>query len=91
MSTSLKVRGIDSSKHKSAEFAILSLYLPGRNNAGELVYTLFKCEIYLVDGLQANLLIGNDILSPEHLIINIGKKTALLRSCGVTIEVNTKQ
>ena len=35
MSTPLKVRGIGASKHKSGEFAALSLYFPGRNDAGQ--------------------------------------------------------
>lgn len=34
ISISLKVRGIGASKHKFAEFAVLSLYFPGKNIAG---------------------------------------------------------
>lgn len=91
MSTSFKVRKINASKHESVEFAALSLYFPGRNNAGEVVYASFEYEIYLIEGFQANLLIGNDILSPKNIIIDIGKKTALIKSCGVTIKMNAKQ
>lgn len=91
MSTSLKVRGIGASKHESAEFAALSLYFPGKNDAGQLVYAALNCEIHLVKGLQANLLIGNDILSPEGVVIDISRKSALIRSCVVTISINAKQ
>lgn len=51
MSISLKVRGINASKPKSAEFVALLLYFPGKNNARQLVYTVLNCEIYLLKGL----------------------------------------
>lgn len=91
MSTSLKVRGIGASKHKSSEFVVLSLYFPSKNNVRELVYALLQCEIHFVEGLRANLLIGNNIMSSEAMVINLGKKTALISACGVTINVNAKQ
>ena len=91
MSTPLKVRGISASKYKPSEFAALSLYFSGRNNIGNLVYTLLQCEIYLVTDFQANLLIGNNIISPEVIVINLGKKTTLIDTCKMTIDMNTKQ
>lgn len=68
----------------------MSLYFPGRDNTRLLVYTLLKCEIYLVNGLPANLLIGNNIFSLEGFFISIGKKKALIKTCKVTIIINTK-
>lgn len=91
MSTPLKVRGIGASKHESSEFAALSLYFPGKNAVGNLVYAAFWCEIHLVEGLRANLLVGNDIMSPEAMVIDLGKKTAVIGACGVSIDVNARQ
>lgn len=91
MSTPLKVRGIGASKHESPEFATLFLYFPRKNNVGDLVYALLQYEIHLVEGLRANLLIGNDIMSSEVMVINLEKKTALIGACRVTINVNAKQ
>ena len=90
MSTSLKIRGIGASKHESSEFATLSLYFPGKNGVGDLVYAALQCEIHLVEGLRANLLIGNNIMSPEAMAIDLGKKTALTDACGVTINMKMK-
>lgn len=56
-----------------------------------MVYALFQCEIHLVEGLCANLLIGNDITSSEAMVINSGKKTMLIGPYGVIINVNAKQ
>ncbi len=91
MSTPLKVRGIGALKHESSEFADLSLYFPGKNSVGDLVYAALQCEIHLVEDLRTNLLIGNDIMSPEAMVIDLGRKTALIGTCGVTIDVNARQ
>lgn len=91
MSTPLKVRGIGALKHKSLEFATLSLYFPDKNSVGDLVYASLQCEIYIVEDLCANLLIGNNIMSPEAMIIDLGRKTALICTCGVTIDINVRQ
>ena len=91
MSTPLKVRGIRASKHKSGEFASLSLYFQGKDNARQLVYASLTCEIYLVEDLRANLLIENDIMSPEGFVINVKRKKALIGSCGVTVPIDARQ
>lgn len=91
MSTPLKVRGIDTLKHESSEFAALSLWFPGKNAIGDLVYTALRCEIHRVEGLRANLLIGNNIMSPEVVVIDLGKKAAVIGACGISINVNTRQ
>lgn len=91
MSTPLKVRDIGASKHESLEFAALSLYFPGKNAVGNLVYAALRCEIHLVEGLRANLLVSNDIMSPEAMVIDLGKKTAVMGACGVSIDVNARQ
>ena len=90
MSTPLNVRGIGTPKHESAQFAALSLYFPGKNEAGQRVYASIKCKLHLVDGFWANILVGNNILSPENFVININKNHALIGSCGVTIPINAK-
>ena len=91
MSTPLKVRGIGASRHESDKFAALSLYFSGKDDARKLVYALLRCEIHLVEGLRANLLIGNDIILPENFVIDIEKKTTLIGSCRVIVPISTRQ
>lgn len=91
MSIPLKVRGIGGSKHEFSKFAALSLYFPGRNAVGDLVYAALRCEIHLVEGLYANLLISNNIMSPETMIINLEKKTDIIGTCEVSINVNARE
>ena len=77
-------------RHKSEEFAALSLYFSGKNDAEKLVYASVRCEIHLVEGLRANLLIGNDIILPENFVIDIEKKTTLIGSCKVIIPISVR-
>lgn len=91
ISTPLNIRGIGTSKHKSAQFAALPFYFPGKNWAGQQVYALIKCELHLVNGFQANILVGNNILFSKDFAININKNRALIGSCRVTISINAKQ
>lgn len=48
-------------------------------------------ELHLVDGLRANMLIGNDIIGPELISINIAERIALVGSCGVCIPISARQ
>lgn len=90
-SSPLKVRGIGASKYEFLKFVALALYFPGKNGVGDLVYTALQCEIHFIEGLHANLLIGNDIMSSEAMVIDLKKKTALIVACEVTININAKQ
>lgn len=81
MSIPLKTRGISASKHKSLEFAVLFLNFSGRKNVEDLIYASLQCEIHFVGGFWANLLIGNNIMSSKAIVINLGKKSALIDAC----------
>lgn len=90
ISTPLKVRGKSTSRYKFSEFLVLYLNVPGKNNVGDLVYTLLQYEIYFVEGLSDNSLISNNIISHKIIVINLGKITTLIGVCKVIINVNTK-
>lgn len=91
MPVPLKVRGIGASKHKSGHFALTTLYIPGTNKKGREVYASITCKLHLVDGLKANMLVGNDVLCTEGFAVNLYNSFALIQSCGVRININTRQ
>lgn len=91
MSTFLKVRGIRTSKHKSAQFAGISLFLPSESNEGQKVYASVRCKLHLVKGLPSNILIGNNILAPESFMLNVSLGHALIVSCKVKITIKARQ
>lgn len=91
ISTFLKIRGIRVSKDEFAQFAELFFFLPGENNQRQKVYIFFKCKLHLVEGLRANMLIGNNILASESFVLNIGLGHAVVGSCGVKITIRARQ
>lgn len=91
MSTPLKVRRIEISKHESAQFAEVSFFFPKKSNERQKVYTSIRSELYLVESLKANILIDNDILALESFVLNVALGHALVRSCGVKIAVGARQ
>lgn len=83
MAVLLKVRRIGSTKHNSDDFVSVPLYFLGRDKNKQLVYAQIDRKLHLVDGLKADILIGNNIIGLQRISINIAKKTALVASCGV--------
>ena len=90
MPVPLKVKGIGASRHESKEFALTALHIPGLDREGSEVYACIKCELHLVEGLKANILIGNDIHCTEGFTINLASAYAHILSCGVTIVINAR-
>lgn len=43
-----------------------------------------------MEDLRANLLIRNDIMSPEAMVIDLEKKIALIGACKIIINMNAK-
>lgn len=91
MPVPLKVRGIGTSKHESGHFALTTLYIPGTNEKGREVYASITCELHLVDGVKANMLVRNDVLCNEGFAINLYNSSALIHSCGIKIDINVRQ
>lgn len=73
MATPLKVRGIGSPRYESDKFVFISLHFPDINLTNRLAYAHIYRELYIVEGLKANMLIGNNILPMERVIINLAK------------------
>lgn len=91
MTVLLKVRRIGSAKYDCDEFFSVPLYFLGRDKSKQLVYAQMDQELHLVDGLRANMLIGNNIIGLEQISINNAERTALVASCGVCIPISARQ
>ena len=91
MATPLSVRGIGSSKHETGEYVCAPLYLIGTKDDDSPAYACLRRELHLVDGLKANMLIGNDIIGPEGILIDISKGSVYISSCGIKLMVDAKQ
>lgn len=65
----------------------MSLYFPGINLTNRPVYAHIHKKLQLVNGLKANLLVGNSILATKRGFINLANKSTLILSYQVTISV----
>ena len=81
MAPPLKVRGIGASKHETDEYILEPLYFPAISENGQRVVVPIKRELHLVDKLRANILIGNDIIGPEGITMDIAKEKAYVPGC----------
>lgn len=89
MATPIIVRDIGSNRHSTDEYAILSMYFEG-SKEGKPVQAHIRREVHLVDELKANILIRTDVLGPEEVVLDLGKKKAFIGSCKVTIPIQVK-
>lgn len=86
--TLLKIRSTDSIKYKTDKYMIVLLYLIRENHKKFLMYIW---ELYLDYGSWANFFIGNNILGPKSISINITAQTAYISACKVMIKLKAKQ
>ena len=85
MASPIPVRGISSTVHQCSEYAIVDLFLPGKDGR----IAKITREVHLVDTLKAKLLIGVDILAPEGIVTDLPRRVAVINSCDkIEIELN---
>lgn len=90
MPVPLKIRGIGASKHESGQFVLTMLYIPGTDEIGREVYTSITCKLHLINGLKANMLMGNNILCIKGFALNLYNFSALIYSCGIRIDISAR-
>ena len=77
MSSPIKVRGLGTKEHDACEYAVIPMYIPGKDNKVALI----RREIHIVDDLSAKALIGIDIMKPEGIILDTNKDLVAIGSC----------
>ena len=75
MANPLRVKGISGNEHSTVDYAILQIYIPGKDKQGEDTKAVMTREVHIVNSLDANMLIGTDVMVPERMdILLIEKK-----------------
>ena len=84
MATLVEVSGIGIDKHRTDEYIIAPILIPGKiANGSSAIAKLAPREIHIVDNLRANILIGMDIMTPEGIDILASKRVVHITSCGL--------
>lgn len=84
MPTDMRVRGIGQKLHNANQFAKVDFYFPTTNGC----VAHFLREVHIVDGLEANALLGSDIIYPEGWVLDLPNEEAVLtRNLGLRIKL----
>ena len=64
----LQVKGISGNEHSISEYVIATIRIPGTwFKTSKVVEAVITRELHVVDGLDANMLIGTDVMVPEKM------------------------
>ena len=81
MTTAIPVRGIDGNVVKSDEFITTKIAFEGVDSKGHPVKGVVTAELHVIDDFGANLLVGNDVLVPEDMAVDLGRRRLVIGSC----------
>lgn len=84
----LKVWEIEIFTHKIDKYLLEPFFFLVTNENNQQVVALIKCKLHLVDNLKANILIGNNIIGPESIIIDIVKEKVYILGCKASLLIN---
>ena len=90
MASPLRVKGLGSAMHDTDEYVLIPTYTPAVKDGVDILCRVFR-EIHLVDNLKAHMLLGNDIIGPEKIVLDISQGTAQIGSCGITANMTSRQ
>lgn len=80
----LRVSGMGGVVNTSSEYVVLQLLLPVNDNT---MVRLSAREFHVVDKLDCGMLLGNDVASPENMVIDVANETVRMHS---TLDANGK-
>ena len=84
----LKVKGISSNIYTTSEYTILDLYIPSKDlKTNKLVQAVITKEFYLIKGLQANILVRINTITPEKAILDLSNKLMTLSSYSIVVPI----
>ena len=89
MATPFKVRGLRTNRYKTSKYIIYNIYLLGIKD-GKAIILRLRQELYLIEDLKINILIGNNILASKGSIADLYKKEAFITSTSAIIILNIK-
>ena len=70
---------------------LISMYLfITKPDGTKILYHILR-EVHLINNLKAHMLIGNNIVGPEQIVIDISKSKATINSCDVITDISYRQ
>lgn len=91
MASSLKIHSIGASQYKSIKFVPIAIDFLRPSSIQKKVYAHINQELHLIEELKANMHVGNNIIGPEEISININNNFALIASFIVIIFIHVRR
>lgn len=90
MKFSISIRNVSNKLINTNEFAIVRIHLNELANE-KLAITVLIIEVHLVDQLNVNMLVEMNVISSEHIILNLHHQWMIIESCqNLMININSK-
>ena len=72
------VKGMKGKPNDTSEIVVLNVYFP---DASGKRFAQIQREFHVVKGLECGVMFGNDIISPENIVIDVAARKATIHSC----------
>ena len=83
MALPLRVKGLRLAMYNTNEYILIPIFIPAVKDGVNVLYRIYR-EVYLVDNLKAYILLGNNIIRPKKIILDISQGKAHIGSCNTT-------
>ena len=80
MPSHIPVHSFGNKVSAAAEFLDIDIYIDGADSQGPVVAKL-TMEVYIIDNLKANMLVGTGVLKAYRILLNLGTQTATITRC----------
>lgn len=87
MTSSLKIRDVESLKHKTLKYITQNLYFSNIDDNKNKVLIYIRRKLYIVDDLRVKMLIENDIVELKNIVIDVVSKKARINSYKIEIKI----
>ena len=91
MTSPLRVKGLESAIHDTAEYVLIPMYIPTTKEDGTKILCRIHREIHLVNNLKAHMLLSNDVIGSEKIVLDISQSKVYIDSCGVIAIITSRQ
>ena len=87
----MKMRGLKNVLFITTEYTVINFRIPSKTIDGSQVIISFTRHVYIIEGFKPKILVKDDILKPELVIPDFGKKYLTIGSCkNISIKFNVK-
>lgn len=90
MATPLRVKGAGNVICDTSVFVILKMYIADTKD-GRPTLAEIQREVHLIDKLNVKMLIGNDVIGPEQIMVNVAANSAHVGTCSIDVAIDTGQ